>query len=223
MNVGQSLICFFFLTLQDGNIGLINAEIIQRTGTEGGDITIKCTFSIFGNTKIFCKDECEDGDILIETEKDTDHRGRYSIEYIKISTFSYVLYVSIRNLTQSDSGRYRWGLVRSFSSSYCEIELRVPEAPTSPPRPSPPSVPSSSTLMTSQSFSSTPSSSSSPSSSSPEASEPRKKHPASGMKQLVGRSISGRVDVHMDDCVLGHCPLRVFCNNGDGVSQTPLQ
>ncbi|XP_039655985.1 uncharacterized protein LOC120558793 isoform X2 [Perca fluviatilis] len=155
MNVCQSLICFFFLTLQDGNIGLINAQIIESTGTEGGDITVGCSFTLPGRRSIF------------------------------------FLYVSIRNLTPSDSGRYRCGLIRffPFSSSYLEIEIRVTDAPTSPLRPSSPSVPSASTLMTSQSLSSTPSSastlmtsqslSSTPSSASPEAREqPRQKHTA---------------------------------------------
>ncbi|XP_078112022.1 uncharacterized protein LOC144521352 isoform X2 [Sander vitreus] len=174
MNICQSLICFFFLALQDGNIGLINAEIIESTGTEGGNITVGCSFTFSGWRRIFCKNECKDGEILIETEEDTAQRGRYSIEYKKISFSETVLYVSIRNLTQSDSGRYRCGLDRSlFPSSYQELEIRVTDAPTSPLRPSSPSVPSDSTLMTSQSLSST------PSSASPEASEqPRQKHTA---------------------------------------------
>ncbi|KAF1389956.1 hypothetical protein PFLUV_G00053070 [Perca fluviatilis] len=176
MNVCQSLICFFFLTLQDGNIGLINAEIIESTGTEGGNITVACSFTFSGKRKIFCKDECKDGDILIDTEKITAQDGRYSIEYIEgdFPLDKTILYVSIRNLTQSDSGWYRCGLDRSFfPSSYEEFEIRVTDAPTSPLRPSSPSVPSASTLMTSQSLSST------PSSASPEASEqPQQKHTA---------------------------------------------
>ncbi|XP_035864148.1 CMRF35-like molecule 9 isoform X3 [Sander lucioperca] len=188
MNICQSLICFFFLTLQDGNIGLINAEIIKSTGTEGGNITVGCSFTFSGRRSIFCKDECKDGDILIDTEEYAAQRGRYSIEY-KTTFSGTVVNVSIRNLTQSDSGRYRCGLDRSFpfSPSYQEIEIRVTDAPTSPLRPSSPSVPSASTLMTSQSLRSTPSSastlmtsqslSSKPSSASPEASEqPRQKH-----------------------------------------------
>ncbi|XP_039655998.1 uncharacterized protein LOC120558800 isoform X1 [Perca fluviatilis] len=128
MNVCQSLICFFFLTLQDGNIGLINAEIIESRGTEGGNITVRCSFTFSGRRSIFCKDDCKDGDILIETKEDTAQRGRYSIENKKISKSSGTnLYLSITNLTQSDSGRYRCGLVRSFlfSPLYQEIEIRI--------------------------------------------------------------------------------------------------
>ncbi|XP_035864147.1 uncharacterized protein LOC116059240 isoform X2 [Sander lucioperca] len=183
MNVCQSLICFFFLTLQDGNIGLINAEIIESSGTEGGNITVGCSFSFSGYRSIFCKDECKDGDLLIDTKEYTAQNGRYSIEYKKISTFSTVLYVSITKLNKSDSGQYWCGLVLLFPL-YQEIEIRVTDAPTSPLRPS---SSSASTLMTSQSLRSTPSSastlmtsqslSSKPSSASPEASEqPRQKH-----------------------------------------------
>ncbi|KAF1389959.1 hypothetical protein PFLUV_G00053100 [Perca fluviatilis] len=115
--------------LQDGNIGLINAEIIESTGTEGGNITVRCSFTFPGKRRIFCKDECKDGDILIETEEDTAKKDRYSIEYKEgyIPVFKTILYVSIRNLTQSDSGRYRCGLFRFYSSSpsYWEIEIRV--------------------------------------------------------------------------------------------------
>ncbi|XP_039655996.1 uncharacterized protein LOC120558797 isoform X4 [Perca fluviatilis] len=206
MNVCQSLICFFFLTLQDGNIGLINAEIIESTGTEGGNITVGCSFTFSGKRRIFCKDECKDGDILIETEEETAQRGRYGIEYKNSIMSATVLYVSITKLNKSDSGRYKCRLDRSlFPASDQEIEIRVTDAPTSPLRPSSPSVPSASTLMTSQSLNSTPSSDSTlmtsqslsstpssdstlmtsqslsptPSSASPEASkQPRQKHTA---------------------------------------------
>ncbi|XP_028437626.1 uncharacterized protein LOC114558086 [Perca flavescens] len=177
-------------SLQDGNIGLINAEIIKSTGTEGGDITVRCSFTFSGYRRIFCKDECKNGDILIETEEDTAQRGRYSIEYKNSIMSATVLYVSITKLNKSDSGRYRCRLDRSlFPTSYQEIEIRVTDAPTSPLRPSSPSVSLASTLMTSQSLNSTPLSASTlmtsqrlnstPSSASPEASEqPQQKQTA---------------------------------------------
>ncbi|XP_039655995.1 putative protein TPRXL isoform X3 [Perca fluviatilis] len=216
MNVCQSLICFFFLTLQDGNIGLINAEIIESTGTEGGNITVGCSFTFSGKRRIFCKDECKDGDILIETEEETAQRGRYGIEYKNSIMSATVLYVSITKLNKSDSGRYKCRLDRSlFPASDQEIEIRVTDAPTSPLRPSSPSVPSASTLMTSQSLNSTPSSDSTlmtsqslsstpssdstlmtsqslsptPSSASPEASkQPRQKHTAPAAPAAPGLS-----------------------------------
>ncbi|TDH10140.1 hypothetical protein EPR50_G00071860 [Perca flavescens] len=131
MNVCQSLICFVFLTLQDGNIGLINAEIIKATGTEGGNITVGCSFIFSGYRRIFCNNECKDGDILIETEEDTAQKGRYSIEYKNSIMSATVLYVSITKLNKSDSGRYRCRLDRSlFPTSYQEIKIRVTDAPS---------------------------------------------------------------------------------------------
>ncbi|XP_049436385.1 uncharacterized protein LOC125891289 [Epinephelus fuscoguttatus] len=164
MNVCQTWICFFFLSLWDTD--LINAQNSILTGTEGGNITGGCRFTLSGTTKFFCKNDCEDGDILIQTENDTAQSGRYSIEY-KGGAFyeSALLYVSIRNLTKSDSGRYRCRLGDSWSSDV-QFEIRVKDAPTSsdlnwilPPVTA--FVPSTSTLTTSQSLSSTSSSASS--------------------------------------------------------------
>ncbi|XP_051280319.1 uncharacterized protein LOC127376922 isoform X40 [Dicentrarchus labrax] len=191
MKVCHTLICFFFLSLQDGNIRLINAEIPVRTGSKGGNITVKCSFSFSGSRKIFCKRECEGKDILIETYNNRAQSGRYSIEY-KEGTFpasKTILYVSITKLTKSDSGRYRCWLDRAvFKDSTRDFELRVEDAPTTskPKRktttkaPFTPSVPSASTPTTTQSLSSS-SGSSTPSSSSPETTnQPEQQQRAAG-------------------------------------------
>ncbi|KAI3357829.1 hypothetical protein L3Q82_016226 [Scortum barcoo] len=92
------------IALQDRLTGLFNAENLDRTGTEGGNITVKCSFNFSGKKRIFCKNDCEEKDILVETETDGAQKGRYSIEYKK-SFFAWpILYVSITNLTKSDSG-----------------------------------------------------------------------------------------------------------------------
>ncbi|XP_049436377.1 uncharacterized protein LOC125891286 isoform X2 [Epinephelus fuscoguttatus] len=129
MNVCQTLICFFFLSLWDTE--LINAQNPIRTVTKGGNITVVCPFSWSGTTKFFCKNDCKGGDILIKTKKDTHQSGRYSIEYKKRAFYeTALLYVSIRNLTESDSGRYRCRLARILSSDI-QFEIRVKDAPTS--------------------------------------------------------------------------------------------
>ena len=112
--------------LQDGNTGLINAETI--TVTEGGNIIHACSFSFSGSRKIFCKEGCEEKDILVETTGDRAQRGRYSIEWKEADhLLAYsVLYVSITNLTKSDSGRYTCRLDRDlFLDSKEEFEIRV--------------------------------------------------------------------------------------------------
>ncbi|XP_049436369.1 uncharacterized protein LOC125891278 isoform X2 [Epinephelus fuscoguttatus] len=179
MNVYQTLICLFFLSLRD--TGVINARGHIVTGAEGGNITVVCNFKLSGRRRLLCKEECKDGDILIETDKVTAQRGRYSIKYKEgFYPASYtVLNVSIRNLTESDSGRYSCGLARSFLliPAYSEFEIRVKDAPTSsdlnwilPPVTA--FVPSTSTLTTSQSLSSTSSSASSEG-----TKQPQQQHP----------------------------------------------
>ncbi|XP_033987664.1 uncharacterized protein LOC117483432 isoform X1 [Trematomus bernacchii] len=164
MNARHSLICFFFLTLRDGNSGLINAQNPNRTETEGGNITVGCSFSFSGGRKLFCKGKCEEGNILVETTGDSEQRGRYSIRYEEGSLLSAILYSSITKLTKSDTGPYQCGLDRSYPlpDSYQDFEIRVTDAPTSSKpevtlRPFPTSA---STLTTTQSLSSVPSSAS---------------------------------------------------------------
>ncbi|XP_038554094.1 polymeric immunoglobulin receptor-like isoform X2 [Micropterus salmoides] len=93
--------------LQDGNTGLTNAQIPSvYTGTEGGDVEVRCPFSSYGTSMFFCKRECKPEDILIHTTGVRDQRGRYSIRYDGGGN----VFVSITQLTKSDSGLYRCGL-----------------------------------------------------------------------------------------------------------------
>ncbi|XP_075953219.1 uncharacterized protein LOC142955773 isoform X2 [Anarhichas minor] len=201
MDVRQTLICFFFFTLRGRNTGLINAEIISRTGTEGENITVACTFTFSGIKKIFCKEPCEEGDILIETEDVTAQSGRYSITYTEgaYPLRSTVLYVSITKLTKSDAGKYRCGLHRSFKlyRSYQDIVIRVEEAPISSKpnvtlKPLSASVPSASTQNTTQLSSST--GSYTPPSASPEGTQQSQREQtsaaATGVLMYVGLSLA---------------------------------
>ncbi|KAK5924113.1 hypothetical protein CgunFtcFv8_001016 [Champsocephalus gunnari] len=162
MNARHSLICFFFLTLRDGNSGLTNAQNLNRTETEGANITVLCTFSFSGGRKMFCKGKCEEGNILVETTGDSEQRGRYGIRYVEGSypLRDTILYLAITKLTKSDAGRYQCGLDRSGSllDSYQDFEIRVTDEVT--PRSFPTSAPSASTLTITQSLSSVPSSAS---------------------------------------------------------------
>ncbi|XP_026223432.1 uncharacterized protein LOC113167226 [Anabas testudineus] len=125
MNMYPILICFL-LTLQDGNTGLCNAEKLH-TGTEGGNITVGCSFYFPGSRKLFCKEECTTGNILIETTNDRAQRDRYSIEYKEGSN---IMYVSITQLKKSDSGWYTCSLDRWGLDGYEKFELLVTEAST---------------------------------------------------------------------------------------------
>uniref|UniRef100_UPI0037E8CAC0 uncharacterized protein isoform X2 n=1 Tax=Semicossyphus pulcher TaxID=241346 RepID=UPI0037E8CAC0 len=130
MKVLQSFICFFFLALREGNAAL-DTDIGVRTGTEGGNITVGCSFTFSGSRKIFCRDDCKDRNILVETTGVRNQSGRYSIEYKEKPDLlsSNFLYVSIRDLRKSDSGRYSCHLDRYLSPDSSEtFELSVKDA-----------------------------------------------------------------------------------------------
>nr|XP_023008034.2 uncharacterized protein LOC106674604 [Maylandia zebra] len=128
----HTLLCFIFLTaLQDGNTGLVKAQTLPHRAEEGGNIAVACNFYFSGSRKLFCKEKCEDGNILVETSDDAAQNGRYSIKCVKTSTLSYTLYVSITQLKQSDSGRYRCSLDKHWwTVGNDDFELIVTEAST---------------------------------------------------------------------------------------------
>uniref|UniRef100_A0A3B5MD56 Immunoglobulin V-set domain-containing protein n=1 Tax=Xiphophorus couchianus TaxID=32473 RepID=A0A3B5MD56_9TELE len=75
--------------------------------------------------KIFCRENCGNGNVLIETTENSAENGRYSIEYVKVHGPNiYSFSVKISALTESDSGRYRCGLGQS-SESYQDFTLTV--------------------------------------------------------------------------------------------------
>ncbi|XP_039460494.1 polymeric immunoglobulin receptor-like isoform X13 [Oreochromis aureus] len=111
MKVHHTLICFFFLSLQDGNPEVTKAQILHY-GVIGGNFKAGFTFNSPGTWKMFCREQCEGENILIKTTDVRAQTGRYSIEYE-----NNVLSVSISKLTESDSGQYRCGLGGSSSSA----------------------------------------------------------------------------------------------------------
>jgi len=78
----------------------------------GSSLTVGCSFKVGGSTKYFCRGRCKEN-ILVQTGGDRVQRGRYSIRYVD-TTPGRVLYVTISQLTQADSGRYGCYLDRTF-------------------------------------------------------------------------------------------------------------
>ncbi|CAI5648832.1 unnamed protein product [Oreochromis niloticus] len=139
MNYRPLLLCCFIYEL----CGLISAQVISVTGTEGRGITVRCHFSVSGSRKFFCKGNCNPGNVLIETSETKAQKGKYSIEYG--GTVSYpVLYVTIKPLTKSDAGRYKCGMSRLFVDSEQETTFHccVFVLFTAPTTSSPSSTPS---------------------------------------------------------------------------------
>ncbi|XP_033981423.1 uncharacterized protein LOC117478542 isoform X2 [Trematomus bernacchii] len=125
MKVSHTLICFFFLfSLQDGNTGLVSAQLSVYSVIEGEDVRVECPFPSYRIRKFFCKEPCRRKDILIETTDAPAQRGRYSIDYENRDYF-----VTITQLTKSDSRRYRCGVGLYLSTaSYEYIEIIVVDA-----------------------------------------------------------------------------------------------
>lgn len=103
----------FPAALQDRHTKVTSAQM-HFYGLAERSITIECRFSSSKKWKIFCKEKCEEGNILIETQLNSNQHGRYSTEYRY--EYKYILSVSIRSLIKSDSGRYTCGLGRHPSS-----------------------------------------------------------------------------------------------------------
>ncbi|GLD71905.1 polymeric immunoglobulin receptor-like isoform X1 [Lates japonicus] len=96
MNLHHVLFFCFFSALCGGNSGLVEAKLTLFTGPEGGSDDVRA------------------------------NRSRYSIEYKGESSGRGIVSVTIRNLTQSDSGRYRCGLGGSLvPDSFWSFGVRV--------------------------------------------------------------------------------------------------
>lgn len=126
MKVRHTLICFFFLSLQEGNAE-VNVNKNISFGVVGGNLTAGFRFPA-GTWKMFCRGECEGENILINTTDEKHQRHRYSTEYI-IEDFAPALSVSITQLIMSDAGQYSCAVAESPSSvSYQQFEVVVAEA-----------------------------------------------------------------------------------------------
>ncbi|XP_054912812.1 uncharacterized protein LOC129377105 [Poeciliopsis prolifica] len=148
------LICLFFLTaLQDGE----TVRTFYRE--EGGSITVTCKFRYSGEKRFLCKETCEGKNILIETTKDGDERGRFRIRYEgRGFTESDFLHVSIRDLKPSDSGRYRCRLEDTWRGiQYDDFDLVVTEDSPEPKWTPKPFIGSTFLPTSTQSFSPSPS------------------------------------------------------------------
>ncbi|XP_025757913.1 polymeric immunoglobulin receptor isoform X1 [Oreochromis niloticus] len=106
----------------DRNVGF------YRTVTEGENITLGCSNTVYGQRKFFCKNQCKnEGEILIDATNNKSESGRYSIEYRPGSTFG--LYMTITQLTKSDTGEYRCGYGNPLSpDSYDTDDVLVIDA-----------------------------------------------------------------------------------------------
>ncbi|XP_034060325.1 uncharacterized protein LOC117538586 isoform X2 [Gymnodraco acuticeps] len=151
----NSSTCIEIIVVDAKLVGGLSAEktIDARTG---GNIVVECSFTRIETNMFFCKEKCE-GDILVETTSDTyTIKDRYSIRHVK----GGFVFVSINQLTQSDSGWYRCGLGRPDSKDlYQRFMLNVTDALTTSTPSSSVSSASSTTTIQSERSTTTPASS----------------------------------------------------------------
>ncbi|XP_040007571.1 uncharacterized protein LOC120803300 isoform X1 [Xiphias gladius] len=96
----------------------------------GGNVTVKCIFRNGGEWKYFCKEECKEVDILVETPGFLDQRGKYSLRYLTDSLTRGFVFVTVTQLTKSDSGRYRCGVGRRSRKNFWDFEIIVTDVPS---------------------------------------------------------------------------------------------
>ncbi|XP_035998961.1 uncharacterized protein LOC105924704 isoform X7 [Fundulus heteroclitus] len=92
----------------------------------GSSLTVACFFKYYsGRTGMFCKERCEDEDnVLVKSSGDRVETDRYILEYEKEP--GAVLLVTIKQLTQSDSGPYRCKLdIENWPDSYRDFTVSV--------------------------------------------------------------------------------------------------
>ncbi|KAM9751509.1 uncharacterized protein ACNS7B_008342 [Menidia menidia] len=98
----------------------------------GSSLTVGCGFQVSGSKKLFCRGDCSNGEILVQTDGVRAEKGRYRIGYVDGKYFGGYLYVSITQLTQSDSGRYRCYLDRFGPDGSTEFSIQVSAAAYKP-------------------------------------------------------------------------------------------
>ncbi|KAJ0026636.1 hypothetical protein NQD34_017636, partial [Periophthalmus magnuspinnatus] len=76
----------------------------------GEDLTFPCVFSASGQIKSFCKNNCSEEDVLVSTCSHMKETGKYKIQYKEVSDLRSFIFVTITNLTSSDSGAYSCAL-----------------------------------------------------------------------------------------------------------------
>ncbi|XP_055079334.1 uncharacterized protein LOC117374166 [Periophthalmus magnuspinnatus] len=103
--------------LSEGLPGVVFAE--TYTVAEGKHFTGECWFNLAGSKTLFCKNDCNKKNILVETSGNRAEKNRYSIEYDKKTN---IVTVGIKNVQLSDSGQYLCKLERFLSETWWPID-----------------------------------------------------------------------------------------------------
>ncbi|XP_024865541.1 polymeric immunoglobulin receptor-like isoform X1 [Kryptolebias marmoratus] len=99
---------------------------VHFSKTAGSSLTVGCFFGHHGNRQFLCRGRCDE-DVLIQTDKVRAENGRYRIEYEKRAAGS-VVFVTIDQLIQADSGSYRCSLDLTNQAFYRDFTVSVTDA-----------------------------------------------------------------------------------------------
>ncbi|XP_019204986.1 polymeric immunoglobulin receptor isoform X4 [Oreochromis niloticus] len=103
----------------------------------GSSLTVGCSFNPSGGQKFFCRGECGEGEVLLQTDDEDASKDRYRIGFRGTSEETYggggIVYVTITQLTESDSGQYRCSLnPSSGQASFRVFEINVTDGVSLP-------------------------------------------------------------------------------------------
>ncbi|XP_040910955.1 uncharacterized protein LOC121192955 [Toxotes jaculatrix] len=125
MNIHRFIFfCFSSAALFRGSTDLVNTQSSPYTKLEGEDFRVSFDFQVpAGGRMYLCRSDCKENDILTENRAQGE---KYTIRY---DTNDSKVYVVIKEVSQSDAGRYKVGVSTSSSQDpeYKEFELRVRE------------------------------------------------------------------------------------------------
>ncbi|KAA0721816.1 hypothetical protein E1301_Tti021706 [Triplophysa tibetana] len=104
--------------------GISATDGTDINGRERGNITVTCTHTWAStNRKYFCRDPCEDRDVLVSSDQSPS--GRFSL---KTFPGNGKFTVTITDLQESDSGIYWCGVDRVAVDTFHQVTLKVSKA-----------------------------------------------------------------------------------------------
>ncbi|XP_051559397.1 uncharacterized protein LOC127444190 isoform X2 [Myxocyprinus asiaticus] len=116
--------CVVWIWICLSGFGISATDGINLHGYTDASVTISCSHRwAESNLKYFCRDPCNDRNILVKSGQSP--KGRFRLKDFGNGTFT----VTISELQLSDSGVYWCGVERSGKDTYNEVNLKIHKGP----------------------------------------------------------------------------------------------